>query len=106
MFRQSEAFNTEKGHSGEEVEGADLDGYKGLDQPTPNPPTRFRPGLTLDGLKSSHPIEVEVNHARQVDEIFDAISYAKVCACFRRKWAVCACLCGGRVFMCARGAFD
>jgi puromycin-sensitive aminopeptidase len=35
-------------------------------------------GLTLDGLKSSHPIQVEVNHVRQVDEIFDAISYAKV----------------------------
>eukprot|EP00123_Amoebidium_parasiticum_P001055 comp12046_c0_seq1/m.6750 comp12046_c0_seq1/g.6750 ORF comp12046_c0_seq1/g.6750 comp12046_c0_seq1/m.6750 type:complete len:862 (-) comp12046_c0_seq1:775-3360(-) len=33
--------------------------------------------MELDALKSSHPIEVEVTHARQVDEIFDAISYAK-----------------------------
>ncbi|XP_057851747.2 aminopeptidase M1 [Cryptomeria japonica] len=31
----------------------------------------------LDGLVESHPIEVEVRHAREVDEIFDAISYIK-----------------------------
>ncbi|ERN06883.1 hypothetical protein AMTR_s00005p00250950 [Amborella trichopoda] len=34
-------------------------------------------GLRLDGLAESHPIEVEINHAREVDEIFDAISYKK-----------------------------
>ncbi|CAK9317339.1 unnamed protein product [Citrullus colocynthis] len=34
-------------------------------------------GLTLDGLAESHPIEVEINHASEVDEIFDAISYRK-----------------------------
>ncbi|XP_068650425.1 aminopeptidase M1 [Aristolochia californica] len=34
-------------------------------------------GLRLDGLAESHPIEVEVNHAREIDEIFDAISYRK-----------------------------
>uniref|UniRef100_A0A0A0L0S9 Aminopeptidase n=1 Tax=Cucumis sativus TaxID=3659 RepID=A0A0A0L0S9_CUCSA len=34
-------------------------------------------GLTLDGLAESHPIEVEINHASEVDEIFDAISYGK-----------------------------
>ncbi|XP_022158530.1 aminopeptidase M1 [Momordica charantia] len=34
-------------------------------------------GLTLDGLAESHPIEVEINHACEVDEIFDAISYRK-----------------------------
>ncbi|KAL4304418.1 hypothetical protein GQ457_10G001810 [Hibiscus cannabinus] len=34
-------------------------------------------GLTLDGLAESHPIEVEVNHAAEIDEIFDDISYSK-----------------------------
>ncbi|KAF5748340.1 Aminopeptidase M1 isoform 1 [Tripterygium wilfordii] len=34
-------------------------------------------GLKLDGLAESHPIEVEVNHAGEIDEIFDAISYRK-----------------------------
>ncbi|KAJ8442827.1 LOW QUALITY PROTEIN: hypothetical protein Cgig2_016293 [Carnegiea gigantea] len=33
--------------------------------------------LTLDALAESHPIEVEVNHAHEIDEIFDAISYSK-----------------------------
>ncbi|KAJ5072556.1 puromycin-sensitive aminopeptidase-related [Anaeramoeba ignava] len=31
----------------------------------------------LDGLKSSHPIEVEVNTSAQINEIFDPISYYK-----------------------------
>ncbi|KAF3446074.1 hypothetical protein FNV43_RR11253 [Rhamnella rubrinervis] len=34
-------------------------------------------GLRLDGLEESHPIEVEINHAGEIDEIFDAISYRK-----------------------------
>ncbi|OAY26889.1 aminopeptidase M1 isoform X1 [Manihot esculenta] len=34
-------------------------------------------GLRLDGLEESHPIEVEINHASEIDEIFDAISYRK-----------------------------
>ncbi|XP_057957573.1 aminopeptidase M1 [Malania oleifera] len=34
-------------------------------------------GLRLDGLSESHPIEVEINHAAEVDEIFDSISYRK-----------------------------
>jgi len=33
--------------------------------------------LTLDALSSSHPIEVEVGHPTEVDEIFDNISYNK-----------------------------
>ena len=33
--------------------------------------------LELDGLKNSHPIEVEVRSPAEVDEIFDAISYSK-----------------------------
>lgn len=34
-------------------------------------------GLRLDGLTESHPIEVDINHAGEIDEIFDAISYRK-----------------------------
>jgi puromycin-sensitive aminopeptidase len=33
--------------------------------------------LNLDCLRNSHPIEVEVNHPDEVQEIFDAISYYK-----------------------------
>ena len=33
--------------------------------------------LALDSLVSSHPIEVQVERAEEVDEIFDAISYSK-----------------------------
>jgi len=43
---------------------------------------QFVPGtlieaLTLDALNSSHPIEVDVGHPSEVDEIFDNISYNK-----------------------------
>ncbi|XP_021607282.1 aminopeptidase M1 isoform X2 [Manihot esculenta] len=34
-------------------------------------------GLRLDCLEESHPIEVEINHASEINEIFDAISYRK-----------------------------
>ncbi|XAR69944.1 Membrane alanyl aminopeptidase [Bertholletia excelsa] len=34
-------------------------------------------GLRLDELAESHPIEVDVNYAAEIDEIFDAISYRK-----------------------------
>ncbi|KAL4649248.1 hypothetical protein ACB092_01G001700 [Castanea dentata] len=37
----------------------------------------YTEGLRLDGLAESHPIEVEINHTREIDEIFDAISYKK-----------------------------
>ncbi|VAI31890.1 unnamed protein product [Triticum turgidum subsp. durum] len=33
--------------------------------------------LRLDSLETSHPIEVEIHHASEVDQIFDAISYDK-----------------------------
>lgn len=33
--------------------------------------------LSLDGLRSSHPIEVEVGHPDEISQIFDAISYYK-----------------------------
>jgi len=32
---------------------------------------------SLDAMKSSHPVEVEVHHPDEISEIFDAISYAK-----------------------------
>ena len=34
-------------------------------------------GLSLDGLKSSHPIEQAVNNPAEIGELFDAISYSK-----------------------------
>ena len=33
--------------------------------------------LQLDGLRSSHPINVEVGHPDRISEIFDEISYNK-----------------------------
>lgn len=33
--------------------------------------------LALDALRSSHPIEVPIRRAQEVDEVFDAISYSK-----------------------------
>ncbi|XP_022715192.1 aminopeptidase M1-like isoform X2 [Durio zibethinus] len=40
-------------------------------------------GLRLDSQEQSHPIEVEIQHAHSVDEIFDAISYKKGSAVIR-----------------------
>lgn len=34
-------------------------------------------GLSLDGLRTSHPIEQEVNNPAEIGELFDAISYSK-----------------------------
>ncbi|MDB5238099.1 MAG: hypothetical protein JWM46_369 [Candidatus Kaiserbacteria bacterium] len=33
--------------------------------------------LTADGLKHTHPIEVEVHHPAEITEVFDAVSYSK-----------------------------
>ena len=33
--------------------------------------------LRLDALRSSHPIQVPIHHAEEVEEVFDAISYCK-----------------------------
>jgi puromycin-sensitive aminopeptidase len=43
----------------------------------------FGRAQSLDGLVSSHPIEVPIAKASEVDEIFDAISYSKGCAVIR-----------------------
>ncbi|KAI9209573.1 peptidase family M1-domain-containing protein [Polychytrium aggregatum] len=37
----------------------------------------FTAAQNLDGLRSSHPIEVEVQKAHEINQIFDAISYLK-----------------------------
>jgi aminopeptidase N len=37
----------------------------------------YASALSLDSLESSHPIEVEVKHPHEINEIFDTISYAK-----------------------------
>ncbi|VDK49860.1 unnamed protein product, partial [Gongylonema pulchrum] len=34
-------------------------------------------GFNLDALKSSHPIEVEIDNPNELDEIYDSITYAK-----------------------------
>ncbi|KAH7653497.1 Peptidase M1 alanine aminopeptidase/leukotriene A4 hydrolase protein [Dioscorea alata] len=48
-------------------------------------------GLKLDSLTESHPIEVDVAHARAVDEIFDAISYKKGSSIIRMLEAYLGC---------------
>jgi puromycin-sensitive aminopeptidase len=37
----------------------------------------FSSALRLDSLRSSHPIEVPIKHAEEVEQVFDAISYCK-----------------------------
>lgn len=39
--------------------------------------------FNLDSLLSSHPVESDVKHPGQIDEVFDAISYNKGCAVIR-----------------------
>jgi len=39
--------------------------------------TEAESALTLDSLKSSHPIQVPIKHAEEVKEVFDRISYNK-----------------------------
>lgn len=43
--------------------------------------------LSLDSMKSSHPVEVEVVHPDEISEIFDAISYAKGASIIRMIYA-------------------
>ena len=38
---------------------------------------RYGPAMKMDSLRTSHPVEVHVNHPLHVDEIFDDISYNK-----------------------------
>lgn len=41
-------------------------------------------GLRLDGLRSSHPIEVPVNNPAEISQIFDSISYSKGASLIRQ----------------------
>mmetsp|Transcript_2671 Transcript_2671/g.10383 ORF Transcript_2671/g.10383 Transcript_2671/m.10383 type:complete len:883 (-) Transcript_2671:311-2959(-) len=44
--------------------------------------------LQLDALRSSHPIQVPIKHAEEVEEVFDAISYCKGGSVVRMIYAV------------------
>ena len=39
--------------------------------------TECERAFELDALRSSHPIEVDLRNAQEIDGIFDAISYSK-----------------------------
>lgn len=39
--------------------------------------TEMNEAMRLDALESTHPIQVEVHHPSEINEIFDAVSYAK-----------------------------
>uniref|UniRef100_A0A7N0VBP6 Aminopeptidase n=1 Tax=Kalanchoe fedtschenkoi TaxID=63787 RepID=A0A7N0VBP6_KALFE len=43
----------------------------------------FTVGLRIDALDQSHPIEMEIGHARSIIEVFDSISYQKGSAVIR-----------------------
>ncbi len=44
---------------------------------------RYSLSMRLDALANSHPIEVEVHHPNEINEIFDMVSYAKGSAVIR-----------------------
>jgi len=48
--------------------------------------TEMADAFSLDSLKNTHPIEVEVGHPAEISEIFDKVSYAKGAAVLRMLW--------------------
>ncbi len=48
--------------------------------------TELAEALSLDALKNTHPIEVEVGHPAEISEIFDSVSYAKGASVLRMLW--------------------
>ncbi len=44
---------------------------------------RYRNAIEIDSLKTSHPIEVELNHPNEINETFDMVSYEKGTAMVR-----------------------
>eukprot|EP00929_Paragymnodinium_shiwhaense_P078270 TRINITY_DN40547_c0_g1_i1.p1 TRINITY_DN40547_c0_g1~~TRINITY_DN40547_c0_g1_i1.p1 ORF type:complete len:870 (-),score=221.05 TRINITY_DN40547_c0_g1_i1:33-2642(-) len=55
------------------------EGYVGVQQ---------QRALSLDALRSSHPVEVPIHKAEEVEEVFDAISYAKGGSIVRMAYAI------------------
>ncbi|KAF4665968.1 hypothetical protein FOL47_004338 [Perkinsus chesapeaki] len=50
--------------------------------------TCYEKCLQMDGLRSSHPIEVEIHRAHDVEQVFDAISYDKGSQMVRMLYAI------------------
>ncbi len=48
--------------------------------------TELAEAFSLDSLKNTHPIEVEVGHPAEISEIFDSVSYAKGASVLRMLW--------------------
>ncbi|MEK7617194.1 MAG: M1 family metallopeptidase [Patescibacteria group bacterium] len=48
--------------------------------------TEMADAFSLDALKNTHPIEVEVGHPAEISEIFDRISYSKGASILRMLW--------------------
>ena len=48
--------------------------------------TEMADAFSLDSLKNTHPIEVEVGHPAEISEIFDKVSYAKGASILRMLW--------------------
>ncbi|MBI2600294.1 M1 family metallopeptidase, partial [Candidatus Daviesbacteria bacterium] len=48
--------------------------------------TELADAFSLDSLKNTHPIEVEVGHPAEISEIFDKVSYSKGASILRMLW--------------------
>src|SRR3989338_2676344 len=48
--------------------------------------TEMADAFSLDALKNTHPIEVEVGHPAEISEIFDKVSYSKGASVLRMLW--------------------
>ncbi len=48
--------------------------------------TELADAFSLDALKNTHPIEVEVGHPAEISEIFDRVSYSKGASVLRMLW--------------------
>lgn len=69
----------------ENYSGDILTDYKYWDQ---FPGDTLAAALRLDGLATSHPIQVPIHKAEEVEEVFDAISYCKGASVVRMAYAV------------------
>ena len=46
-------------------------------------PIDVQRAFSLDAFVTSHPVQVTVGHPDEINEVFDTISYAKVCQYFK-----------------------